>query len=190
LNNIKNAALNKKTSELIKYILQESELEKVLKSGTDDDKERLENIYELVTLSTKYDIMSPEEGVEQLLADAALATDQDSLEKTEEAVKLMTVHASKGLEFPYIFITGLEDDLFPYKNISNKDSNRDDEEERRLFYVAITRAKKKLFLSYASFRTIFGSRQVNIPSEFISDIDDTFLKQEESGSTIKTIHLD
>jgi len=191
LNSIKEAALNKKTSELIKFTLIETGMEKALKNSTDDDQERLENIYELVTLASKYDIFPPEEGVERLLTDAALATDQDSLEKKEDAVKLMTVHASKGLEFPFVFITGLEDDLFPHKKMGETNmSEGEEEEERRLFYVAITRAKKKLFLSSASFRTIFGSKQVNIPSEFITDIDDAFLETEQREFSEKTVYLD
>jgi len=182
LNRIKDAALTKKTSELVKFILKETGLEDMLAKGTDDDKERLENIQELVTLAAKYDIFPPEEGVERLLTDAALATDQDSLEKTENAVKLMTVHASKGLEFPFVFITGLEGDLFPHKKMGEVNVKKDqEEEERRLFYVALTRAEEKLFLSYASFRTIYGSKQINVPSEFLTDIDDVFLEQEERG---------
>ncbi len=189
LTSIKETALNKKTSELIKFVMQETGIEESLKAGTDDDKERLENTRELVTLASKYDVLSPEEGVEQLLTDAALTTDQDSLEKVENAVKLMTVHASKGLEFPVVFVTGLEDDLFPHKKMGEgKKTEAENEEERRLFYVAITRAKKKLFLSYTSFRTIYGSKQVNVPSEFITDIDDAFIKQEER--TARTMYLD
>ena len=180
LGQVKKTAVTKKTSELVQFVLKETGLEDSLKKGTDDDKEHLENIYELVTLAKKYDIFPPEEGVEKLLEDAALATDQDSLEKQQDAVKLMTVHASKGLEFSFVFITGLEDDLFPHKKIGDTTVNKgQEEEERRLFYVAITRAKQKLFLSYASFRTIFGSKQINTPSEFLTDIDDSFLEQEE-----------
>jgi DNA helicase-2/ATP-dependent DNA helicase PcrA len=187
---IKKTAFNKKTSELIKFVVKETGLEDALKKGTDDDKERLENIYELVTLASKYDVFPPEDGMEKLLADAALATDQDSLEKEQDAVKLMTVHASKGLEFPFVFITGLEGDLFPHKKMGEANvKESQEEEERRLFYVALTRAKQKLFLSYASFRTIFGSKQVNIPSEFLTDIDDVFLEMEEREE-ITTHYLD
>lgn len=176
-------AKTEKTSKLIKFVSEKTGLENSLKTGSDEDNDRLENIHELVTLATKYDILPPEEAVEKLLGDAALASDQDSLIKNEKAVKLMTVHASKGLEFPYVFVTGLEQDLFPHRRMSSGPiSKEDSEEERRLFYVAVTRAKKKLFLSYASVRTIFGQRQVNIPSEFLSDIDDD-LTEREAGSS-------
>ena len=107
--------------------------------------------------------------------------------KTEEnAVRLMTVHASKGLEFDNVFITGMEQDLFPSRR--SQDESRDlseREEERRLFYVALTRAAKRVFLSYASFRTIFGTRQVNLPSEFLSDINDDLLDFESRDGSVR-----
>jgi DNA helicase-2/ATP-dependent DNA helicase PcrA len=101
------------------------------------------------------------------------------MEENKPAVRLMTVHASKGLEFEYVFITGLEQDLFPHRGMESKNNKRDDEEERRLFYVAVTRAKKKIYLSHASMRTIFGSRQACVPSEFIFDIPDEYLEEEQ-----------
>jgi DNA helicase-2/ATP-dependent DNA helicase PcrA len=84
-------------------------------------------------------------------------------------VKLMTIHAAKGLEFDHIFICGLEQGLFP-SDIGDTDNTRDDEEERRLMYVALTRAKKQLFLSYAQTRTIYGRTTFQTPSEFLDDI--------------------
>jgi len=102
----------------------------------------------------------------------------------------MTVHASKGLEFEYVFICGLELDLFPHRRRNeNTKGNREEtqatnEEERRLFYVAITRAGKKLFLTHAQTRTIFGSLQVNSPSEFLDDISDKYTEKEYYGNTI------
>jgi DNA helicase-2/ATP-dependent DNA helicase PcrA len=192
LADIKEVALTKKTSDLIKFVSEKTGIENSLKTGTDEDLERLENIHELVTLATKYDFLPPDEAVEKLLGDAALASDQDSLMKSEKAVKLMTVHAAKGLEFEYVFVTGLEQDLFPHKRMgSGTVSKEDSEEERRLFYVAVTRAKKKLYLSYASVRMIFGQRQVNIPSEFLSDIDDAYTERvsmtgdDEDGPVIR-----
>lgn len=183
LEKIKDYALVEKTSKLIKFVSEESGIEASLKTGSDDDNDRLENIHELVTLATKYDILPPEEAVEKLLGDAALASDQDSMMKSSRAVKMMTVHAAKGLEFKYVFVTGLEQDLFPHRRMgAGPQSKEDSEEERRLFYVAITRAKKKLYLSYASVRTIFGQRQVNAPSEFLSDIDDVYTEHEVGDS--------
>jgi DNA helicase-2/ATP-dependent DNA helicase PcrA len=100
----------------------------------------------------------------------------------------MTVHASKGLEFPVVFITGLEDGLFPYARDDEK--NEDREEERRLCYVAITRAQHKLYLCYASYRTIFGSKNATIPSSFLSDIPGELYELEMPERLGKTIYLD
>jgi DNA helicase-2/ATP-dependent DNA helicase PcrA len=154
-------------------------MEEHFSSGTGEDEERLENIRELATLASKYDIMPPGEGIEKLLEESALHSDQDEMKEEQNAVRLMTVHASKGLEFDYIFIVGLEQDLFPHKPTESKKGSRDNEEERRLFYVALTRARLKLFLTYANMRTLFGSRQMSVPSEFIFDIPDEHLQKEE-----------
>ena len=156
-----------KPSESIKYIIEKSGIKEELSHGTSDEQERLENMMELVTLAIKYDNL--EDGMEKLLEDAALSSDQDTLMQKSSGVRLMTVHASKGLEFKSVFITGLEQDLFPHQKDGSR-AKEDNEEERRLFYVAVTRAREKLFLSYASLRTIFGMKQVNTPSEFIYDI--------------------
>lgn len=183
LASISEKAIAEKVSATVKFIIIKSGMEEMLKHGTDEDKERLENAHELVTLATKYDFLQSEEAVARLLEDAALASDQDSLvadtKKNENAVRLMTVHASKGLEFPYVFIAGLEQDLFPHGGFSaSEPSEERAEEERRLFYVALTRAEKKAFLTYSSVRTIFGMKQINMPSEFITDIDDALMEHE------------
>jgi len=109
------------------------------------------------------------------------SAEEDGAEKQSDGVKLMTAHASKGLEFSHVFITGLEEGLFPHGILLDE---RGPEEERRLFYVAVTRAKEKLSLSYALSRMIYGSRRVNIPSEFISDIDPSLIAEEARGERI------
>ncbi|MFA6586115.1 MAG: UvrD-helicase domain-containing protein [Candidatus Paceibacterota bacterium] len=195
LEEIKNKIENTKASDVIKFAVKKSGIEAELLSGTDEDIERLENIKELATLALKYDNLKDGIGIEKLLEDASLASDQDSLiinnEKKLEtnAVKLMTVHASKGLEFKYVFVTGLEDGLFPHERNGETKNAEDREEERRLFYVALTRAKEKLFLSFANFRTIFGSRQINAPSEFIADIPADIIEKEGEKGGIKTIYI-
>ncbi len=186
---------NSKTSEIIKFVVKKSGIESELTGGGDEEIERLENIKELATLALKYDSLENGAGVEKLLEDASLASDQDSImindEKKKEVVgvKLMTVHASKGLEFKYVFVTGLEDGLFPHERQNEGQTGEDREEERRLFYVALTRAKEKLFLSFANFRTIFGSRNINTPSEFIADIPADLIEKEGEDSGIKTIYI-
>ena len=194
LEEIKEKIQTDTASQVIKFAVKKSGIEAELSSGTDEDMERLENIKELATLALKYDNLPNGRGIEKLLEDASLASDQDSIMLNEDkkqqanAVKLMTVHASKGLEFKHVFITGLEDGLFPHERHNDTQSGEDREEERRLFYVALTRAKEKLFLSFANFRTIFGSRQINTPSEFISDIPADLLEKEGEKS-IKTIYI-
>ncbi len=191
LENIRKETAEKKPSDIIKYIIKESGLEAELAKGTEEEKERLENMRELATLAIKYDHLPKPEGIEKLLEEAALATDQDTLEKNENAVKLMTVHASKGLEFDYVFITGLEQDLFPHQAIGTEEKTPEEkEEERRLFYVALTRARKKLYLTYAEMRTIFGSLQMNLPSEFFGDFDNSLLEPEQFEFRDKIIYLD
>lgn len=181
-----------KPSEVVRYIIEKSGLEEELSHGTNEDMEKLENMKELVTLCIKYDTM--EDGIEKLLEDASLSSDQDTLIPTDKdkknGVRLMTVHASKGLEFKYVFVTGLEQDLFPHAR-TGTGTREDKEEERRLFYVALTRAEKKLFLTYASLRTIFGMKQVNSPSEFIYDIPAhlTEFTQSSSRSGEKVVYL-
>lgn len=183
-------------SKTIKFIMKRTGIETDLKkNGTEDDLSRLENLQELVTLATRYDELDPEEAVSALLDNAALQSDQDELQNQEEydAVRLMTVHAAKGLEFPYVFITGLEEGLFPHERLD--DHGVDHEEERRLFYVALTRAAKKVFLSYAHMRTIFGSQRVNVPSSFLADIDSSYIESNndpDAGSSgfERTIFLD
>ncbi|MBP6924590.1 MAG: UvrD-helicase domain-containing protein [Candidatus Pacebacteria bacterium] len=168
---IAKTAIEKPLSETIKFIMKRSGIEGMYREeGTEEALERLENLRELVTLATRYDSLTPTEGVELLLENAALQSDQDEIKDKEElnAVRLMTVHSAKGLEFSYVFIAGLEEGLFPHERLD--DGKTDTEEERRLFYVALTRAQKKVFLTYAHMRTIFGSQRVNLPSSFLNDI--------------------
>ena len=181
MQDITDQAQTESVSETLKFIVARSGIEADLKKrGTEDDLARLENLRELVTLATRYDDLDAEAGVEALLENAALQSDQDELQQKEDrdAVRLMTVHAAKGLEFPYVFITGLEEGLFPHERLD--DSGIDVEEERRLFYVALTRAEKQVFLSYAHVRTIFGSQRINLPSSFLNDIPTEYV--ETSGS--------
>ena len=178
--------------ETLTFIMKRTGIEEQYKHDGEEGLERLENIRELVSLGTKYREYSALEAIEHLLEDVALGSDQDELKEKEEfdAVRLMTVHSAKGLEFPYVFITGLEEGLFPHERLG--DERVDTEEERRLFYVALTRAKKKVFLSYAHIRTIFGSQRVNTPSSFLHDIRSELIEESnptESGHE-RTVYLD
>lgn len=165
---IAEAASTQPVSAVLRMILIESGMEIHLHTEGDEGLERLENIKELVSLATRYDGMDSIEGAERLLEDAALASEQDSLEHGETgSVSLMTVHASKGLEFDIVYITGLEEGLFPHEKF---DEEADTEEERRLFYVALTRARKQIYLTHAATRMMYGNREITTPSPFLEDI--------------------
>ncbi|MFH1170328.1 MAG: UvrD-helicase domain-containing protein [Candidatus Vogelbacteria bacterium] len=187
LADIRAKALVEKPSETVRYALERSGLGESLRQGGSDDLERLENLRELVTLSLGFDgepgeTGSPrgEAGITALLTEVALVSDQDALNEPKLAVSLMTVHAAKGLEFNQVFVAGLEQDLFPHRLLMDYSAGGgeeiDTEEERRLFYVALTRARQKLYLAYAETRTIFGRTRVNIPSDFLLDLDDTLVE--------------
>ena len=159
----------------IRRVLELSGMQDSLSKGGEDDAERLENAKELATLASRYDNLPGQEGIANFLADAALGGDQDELDRprdttNSEGVTLMTVHASKGLEFEVVFVTGMEEGLFPHES-REQEEPRDEEEERRLFYVAMTRAKKHLILTMARVRRIYGTDFMSEPSSFIHDID-------------------
>ncbi|MBL8158247.1 UvrD-helicase domain-containing protein [bacterium] len=169
LESIRNDIHTLRASEAVRSMLTRSGLEAMLANGSEEERERLNNVFELVAHSTRYDTLPAPEGIERLLEDAALMGEQDALQDRQEAVSLMTVHASKGLEFDAVFVTGMEHGLFPSERES--DGERDNEEERRLFYVALTRARKFLYLTLAGSRLRYGSREMTIPSTFLEDID-------------------
>lgn len=178
LSAIKKKIETEKVSNVIRFVIKETDYQKFLEKWSDDDKERLENLKELVTIAHRYDGFDSGEGIEKMLTDIALMTEQDSFDKKKDNVRLMTVHSAKGLEFEYVFIVGLEEGLFPHSRTDNG-SEDEKEEERRLFYVALTRAKEKVFLSFSVTRMIFGAKQINLPSQFLSDIPEELLKLEE-----------
>jgi DNA helicase-2/ATP-dependent DNA helicase PcrA len=157
-------------SALVRYVLEASGLKAEYESEGEQGIERIENVGELATLASLYDTLPIDDGVMKFLEDAALRSDQDALAESPEGVRLLTVHASKGLEFKAVFVVGMEEGLFPHERASRASRIEDAEEERRLFYVAVTRAKEKLFLTHAQSRTIFGSRTIASPSEFLYDI--------------------
>lgn len=188
LTRIKEKGTILKPSDLITFVLIESGLERALKEDKTEGAERMENVRELGNLAARYDTLPIPQGLENFLESAALASDQDDLKEEKNSVRLMTVHASKGLEFPYVFIVGLEEGLFPYEKDGNEGADK--EEERRLMYVALTRAEKKLFLSAAALRTVFGAKRATLPSQFLSDITDDLLELESPERLGKTIYLD
>ena len=160
-------------SEVLRFIFEHSGLEIEYMKDKEDGMDRVQNVKELVSLATKYDEDMSQESLFKFIEDVSLYSDQDEISEEMDAIRLMTIHASKGLEFDYVFIVGLEQGLFPSENF---DTNKDDEEERRLFYVALTRACKKVYLTYAGMRKLYGSLIVNTPSEFLLDIEEQYLE--------------
>jgi len=150
-----------------------------------DSEERLENIEELVNAASEYDASNPEGSLQGFLEEVSLVADIDKWDDAADTVTLMTLHAAKGLEFPVVFIAGLEEGLLPHSQ--SKDSD-DVEEERRLCYVGITRAQKDLFLVHTRYRAKYGKRSACIPSRFLSEIPVDFV--EEIDKTIYSSYVD
>ncbi|HCU70784.1 MAG TPA: ATP-dependent DNA helicase PcrA [Candidatus Moranbacteria bacterium] len=155
-------------AKLIEFTFSASGYEKSLLDGTDEGQARYENVRELQTVAKKYDDYENAEGLSLFLEEVALIADTDNIDQSTESVHLMTLHSAKGLEFKTVFIIGLEEGIFPHSRSVMDD--REMEEERRLMYVGITRAKEKVYLLYTRERNIFGSLQINSPSRFIDDI--------------------
>ena len=175
-------------SEFVKLAIEKSGMRRALfEEGREEDRERFENVEELASVATRHDHLVGKEGIAAFLAEAALASDQDELDQghqgdtSKRGVTLMTVHAAKGLEFNTVFVSGMEEGLFPHSAMGDKD--RDDEEERRLFYVAMTRAKERLFLTLARIRKIYGSDFLAEPSSFLADIDSSLMLYDETNGT-------
>ncbi len=189
LRTIKESALIAPPSELLRLVITKSGMEKAFKEDKVEGEERLLNLAELVSLSTRYDKLPPPEGLELFLESAALASDQDEIKEEQNRVRLMTVHAAKGLEFAYVFIVGLEEGLFPYAR-EGEAAGSGTEEERRLMYVALTRAQKKLYLSFAMMRTVFGNLDMRTASSFLEELPGELLRAEAPEKIGRTIYLD
>lgn len=159
---------------MIKFVLEESGYKKMLDDGSVEGESRLENIRELISVASKYDKLEPGVSLGVFLEEISLIADIDQMDDRENAVTLMTVHSAKGLEFPVVFIAGLEEGVFPHSR-SMLDRN-EMEEERRLMYVAMTRAMDKLYLIHARSRMLYGESKANAPSVFLSDINEELIK--------------
>lgn len=154
--------------ELLDKMGEESGYFASLMDGTTEGEVRQENVRELLSVAQKYNEMSLDEALRRFLEEVALSSDTDEINEKSEAVHVMTLHSSKGLEFPQVFIVGLEEGIFPHSRSALAQSEL--EEERRLMYVGLTRAKEKVYLLYTQQRTIFGAMQVNPPSRFLQEI--------------------
>ena len=153
--------------QFIDLIISEIGYKNYILDGTEEGEMRWENIEELKSVATK------SETLEQFLESVALASDMDKLDRSAEAVTFMTLHNAKGLEYPVVFMVGLEEGLFPHANSLVDPSEL--EEERRLCYVGMTRARERLYLTYAQSRLLYGSLQYNQPSRFLSEVSEDLI---------------
>ena len=180
-----------KISDLIKETLKKSGYTKALENeNTIEAENRIENLDEFLTVAIEFEDESADNKLSDFLEGITLSSDIDNMEETEETVTLMTLHSAKGLEFPVVFLVGMEEGIFPgYKSIGEP---KELEEERRLCYVGITRAKEHLFLTCSKQRTIFGSTSCNqvsrflreIPSDLLDGYDEALGEKKESSNLL------
>ena len=166
-------------SELIKVTLKNSGYTKALENeNTVEAESRIQNLEEFLTVAIEFEDEMAENSLAEFLESISLTSDIDGMEESEDSVTLMTLHSAKGLEFPVVFLVGMEEGIFPgYKSIGEM---KELEEERRLFYVGITRAKQYLYLTCAQRRTIFGSTSYNQISRFVKEIPEDLLNGYEN----------
>jgi len=169
-------------TKLIRAVIEKIDYEKYIKgesasSADEEGERRWENVQELFTVAQKYDREKPGQGLEKFLEEITLLSDGDEVETGKNLVNLMTLHCAKGLEFPVVFIVGCEEGIFPHSK-SFLDPSRM-EEERRLCYVGVTRAKEKIYLSFAKQRRLWGQVMVSPPSRFLADIPENIVEFEE-----------
>lgn len=175
LNRLKEFAEKNIVSEVIKYVQAETGyVEKLMNENSFEAGNRIENLKELITAAKSFEENNDGTAVSNFLDQAALVSGIDNFDDKHGLVALMTLHNSKGLEFPVVFITGMEKRIFPH--IRSMDCEEEIEEERRLCYVGMTRAKNRLFLLNAVTRKIYGMELTNPPSEFLDDIPDELIE--------------
>ncbi len=174
---LKKESENISLTELAEMILVESGMRKELESSKTIDAEiRLENLEEFKSITKSFEENNGVISLEEFLLEISLVSDMEEHKNNNDVVTLMTIHSAKGLEFDHVFIIGLEEGLFPHSNCL--DSSDEIEEERRLCYVAVTRAKKTLTLVNAKRRMLYGNTNANPPSRFISEINDEYLDRD------------
>ncbi len=171
-------------SELISKVLDESGyIEELQKENTMEANTRIENLQEFISVAMDFEKTTEENTLEEFLGTISLVSDMDQMEDQENAVVLMTLHSAKGLEFPIVFLSGMEEGIFPSSR--SMFSDQDLEEERRLCYVGITRAKEILFLTHALVRTLYGRTNYNRISQFINEIAEDYIDMDRKEETKK-----
>ena len=155
---------------LIDEVVAQAGFTAYLRDGTEEGEERWANVLELRTLAEDYAAIPQDEQLPTFLEEIALVSDVDEYQDAKPAATLITMHAVKGLEFPIVFLTGMEEGVFPHMRAIDSGSEAELEEERRLCYVGITRAKDRCYLTYARRRTLFGRTNMNPPSRFLMEL--------------------
>jgi DNA helicase II / ATP-dependent DNA helicase PcrA len=179
---------NSSAASLVQDLLESSGyLRDLQEQGTDEAEERLGNVQELYNAVLQFEEENEGATLSQFLESAALASDLDNVKEGAEMVSLMTLHSSKGLEFPVVFLVGVEQGLFP--NYRSLDDPAALEEERRLCYVGITRAEERLFISHARERRLYGNREPAIPSIFLAELPKDLLTSNVAGAIPNRIAL-
>lgn len=185
IESIKKTSENLSLTELIDVVLDKSGMKKELEdSHLIEDETRLENLMEFKSITASYEERTGSVNLGDFLEEISLVSDQANHTEDGNVVTLMTLHSAKGLEFPVVFMVGMEEGIFPH-NMSIMEDNI--EEERRLCYVGITRAKEKLYLTNAKRRMLYGKDQMNVPSRFIAEIKDDLLEKNEINKEEKII---
>lgn len=165
---------NLSLTDFVELVLEKSGLRKALKEEHSLESDiRIENLEEFKSVTKTFEEQSGVISLEDFLLEVSLVSDIEEYKNDPNRITLMTVHSVKGLEYPYVFLVGMEEGLFPHKNSLTKEEQ---EEERRLMYVAVTRAKKKLYITWAKNRRIYGIDQICIKSRFINEIDNDLLE--------------
>ena len=185
IESIKKTSENLSLTELIDEVLDKSGMKKELEdSHLIEDETRLENLMEFKSITASYEERTGSVNLGDFLEEISLVSDQANHTEDGNVVTLMTLHSAKGLEFPVVFMVGMEEGIFPH-NMSIMEDNI--EEERRLCYVGITRAKEKLYLTNAKRRMLYGKDQMNVPSRFIAEIKGDLLEKNEINKEEKII---
>ncbi|MFA5658510.1 MAG: UvrD-helicase domain-containing protein [Oscillospiraceae bacterium] len=174
----------KSLDELLDVLLSETGYAEMIKEQGEEGVARLENINELKSTMVTYTEQAEEPSLSGFLEEVALFTDIDNLDENADYAVMMTIHAAKGLEFPNVFIVGMEENIFP--GTRSMESEEDIEEERRLAYVAITRAKDRLYISHAVERMLFGNLNRNRPSRFLKELPEEYLELNQQKTGWKT----
>jgi len=186
LDGIRDKANNVPASQVVSYIINQIGIIGLLKDGTEEGQSRAENVEEFLNLSAEFEKVSEDQSIDAFLSTVQLLSDMDSVESGAEKVICTTVHQAKGLEFPVVFLTGLEEGTFPHQR--SMEAQEDVEEERRLAYVAVTRAKEMLYLTNVVNRQLWGSMRKCDASRFLKEMDPSKFERDMTSKAMPKIN--